>query len=300
MRQLRSSPRLQRVFFGTQFFWETMMRRGTILGLVCLAVLATAGRVEAGILYSNGFETNTDSWGGATRVPSGTNGVISGTGAFHAQVGNAAYVQWGGVNFGAGNVPTVFREYSTSLDIYLDVNGEARNNQRFDFDSKISNSAGGFKKDFVFNGAFFKSTDITGPGAGTNRFVIGASNNTQPYDAFPKTALNPLVISATGWYTFQHHFYDDGGVLAADMSIYDAAHILLHTWKLSDPTDLIAGTGGNRYGTFGYNQFPSLAIDNAQLSTPDAVPEPATLAIWGVGAMGVALVAARRRRQQSA
>jgi hypothetical protein len=298
MRQLRSSPRLQRVFFGTQLFWETMMRRGAILGLVCLAVLATAGRVQAAILYSNGFEANTDSWGGATRVLSGTNSVESAAGAFHAEVGNAAYVQWGGVNFGAGSVPTSFREYSTSLDIYLNVNGGARNNQRFDFDSRISNSAGTLKKSFIFNGAFFN--DAIGPGAGTNRFVIGAGNNTQPVDALPKKALNPLTISTTGWYTFEHHFYDDGGVLAVDMSIYDATHALIRNWKLSDPTDLIAETGGNRWGLFGYNQFPSLAVDNAQLSLAEAVPEPATLAIWSLGAMGMALVAARRRRPQSA
>jgi MYXO-CTERM domain-containing protein len=59
--------------------------------------------------------------------------------------------------------------------------------------------------------------------------------------------------------------------------------------------------GGNRYGWFAYNEFSVLAFDNTELRTADvsAVPEPASLAVWGVGALGLA-IAARRRRQKLA
>jgi hypothetical protein len=56
--------------------------------------------------------------------------------------------------------------------------------------------------------------------------------------------------------TFQNQFYDSGaGVLADDLSVFDDAGNLLHTWTLSDPTDIIGTTvGGNRYGWLIYNQ----------------------------------------------
>ncbi len=51
------------------------------------------------------------------------------------------------------------------------------------------------------------------------------------------------------------------------MSIFDSSNALVNGWTLSDPADLIAGIGGNRYGWFDYNQFSTLAFDNAELST---------------------------------
>lgn len=89
---------------------------GTLLG-------ASTG-VAATVLYANGFETNTAGWdvfgGGlnATRVATGTGGVPSADGAFHAQNGTASGTagNWGGYNFGAGNaVPTAFQSYTTSI-----------------------------------------------------------------------------------------------------------------------------------------------------------------------------------------
>ncbi|MBI3465480.1 MAG: PEP-CTERM sorting domain-containing protein [Planctomycetes bacterium] len=273
-----------------------------------LGTLLGVNPASAGVVYSNGFESDTAGWdafGGAfnaTRVPSGTNGITSASGGFHAQnsaTGSAG--NWGGYNFGAGSVPTVFQEYWTSLDIYLDVDGGWANDTRFDFSSAISNSAGTHRRDFIFNAGFYN--DATGTGAGTDRFVISASNNSQPGSAFAKNpGKDPIAISTSGWYTFEHHFYDNAGLLAVDMSIFDAADSLVHTWTLSDAADLIGLIGGNRYGWFDYNQFSVLAFDNTELRTADvaAVPEPASLAVWGVGALSIALGAARRRRQKLA
>jgi hypothetical protein len=97
--------------------------------------------------------------------------------------------------------------------------------------------------------------------------VISASNNSQPGSAFAKNPGKlPIAISTTGWYTFKHRFYNNGGVLAVDMSIYDSSNVLVNSWTLSTPADLIGGIGGNRYGWFDFDEFNPLAFDNATLT----------------------------------
>jgi len=258
-------------------------------------VLAVSGVAQAD--FFNGFETDIAGWdafGGsydASRVASGTNGITSASGSYHAEnssTGSAG--NWGGYNFGAGGgVPTSFQEYSTSVDIYLDLSGGWGNNIRFDFSSAINNAAGDHNRDFIFNGGFYNSSDLVGPGAGTNRFVISASNNSQPGSAYAKNPdKDPFAISSTGWYTFQHHFYDDSGVLAAEMSIFDASNSLVNSWILSDPSDAISGIGGNRYGWFAYNEFDTLAFDNTSL-TVVPVPAAVILGVLGLSVAGLKL-----------
>lgn len=269
----------------------------SLRSLAATAAIATVvGTASAGQIYFNGFEVNDTDWTSATRVASGTNGVTSATGSFHATSSAAAFTRWGGYNYGAGNaVPTVFQSYTTTIDIFLDVGAGLANNTRFDFSSAINNSGGTFQRDFIYNAGFYNTTDLTGPGAGTNRFVISSSNNSQPGSAFAKNpARGPIAISATGWYTFAHKFYDNAGVLAVDMSIYDSSASLVSTWTLSDPTDLISTTGGNRYGWFDYNQIANLAFDNSSLTTLDnVIPLPTA---GGMASLGMLVLGARRRR----
>lgn len=266
----------------------------------CLILAAGMPIVEAAPVYSQGFETDIAGWdafGGGfdpTRVASGTNGITSASGGFHAESSASGSAgNWGGYNFGAGGgVPTAFQEYTTSIDIYLDIEGGWDNDTRFDFDSAVNDSDGNFLRDFIFNAGFYDSADMTGPGAGTDRFVISASNNSSPGSAYPKNpGRAPIAISTSGWYTFEHHFYDNAGILNVDMNILTSGGGLVNSWTLgSDP---IAGVGGNRYGWFTDQDFSVLAFDNTSLSV---VPVPASVWLFG-SALG--LLGGIRRRMSS-
>ena len=276
-----------------------MNLRLVVLAVTSALVFGIGSTASAATLYFNGFETDTSGWTGATKVSSGTNGVTSATGSSHAVAApsSTAFTTFGGYNFGAGSgVGVPFQEYFTSVDVYLDMSTTALNDTNFDFSSAISNTTGNHRRDFVFNAGFYN--DATGPGASTNRFVVSASNNSQPGSAFAKNpASDPFAIGTTGWYTFQHHFYDNGGVLAVEMSVLNSTDALLHSWLLSDPTDVINSTvGGNRYGWFDYNEFSALAFDNSELRTlSDDVPEPLSMALVGLGVLGT-IVRLRRRK----
>ncbi len=208
--------------------------------------------------YAQGFETNGD-WSGTTvaRVASGSNGITSKSGGFHAEAIAGDFTRWGGYR-------SVFplNGYTTSVGIYLNVGGAFANDTRFDYSSAINDTSGVHRRDFIFNGGFYNDAGPVGAG---NRFVVSASNNS-PGD--PRGGVSPTVISSSGWYTFKHRFYDGGaGVLAVELSIIDSANVTVASWTLSTPSDVIGSTvGGNRYGWFVTNGFPFLAMDDSDRS----------------------------------
>jgi hypothetical protein len=222
-------------------------------------------------LFFQGFEANDDGWdvGGGTfnasRVASGTNGVTSQTGAFHAVAAPPSntipFTRYGAYSsvFPAGG-------FTNSIAIYLDISGGGyANDTRFDFTSAINNTLGNHRRDFAFNGGFYNSGDVTGPGAGQDRFVFSGSNSTGRPNSFPKNpGRSPIAITAEGWYTFQHRFYDGGGgQLAVDLTIKNSVGTTMGTWTLTDPSDIMGTTvGGNRYGWFANNEFSFLAFDD--------------------------------------
>ena len=282
-------------FFTRRICWAAF--------LTTLISLIGASSAKPAVLVSNGFEVDTTGWLSTTRVPSGTNGITSASGSHHAEgvsgsvatPASATFTRWGGYNYGAGDaVPTTFQEYWTSVDIFLDVATGPANNTRFDFSSAINSAAGIHLQDFIFNAGFYNDSDGS-PGTGTNRFVISASNNSQPGSAFAKNpGREPIAISTTGWYTFEHHFYEVAGALAVDMSIFDAVNALVKTWSSTGGVtpgagQLIATIGGNRYGWFNFNEFSTLAFDNSELRTADAavVPEPLSVAVWSLIAVAI-------------
>lgn len=250
---------------------------------ICIGIALVALAFNAQASFDQGFETDTSGWidyngSTVTRVASGTSGVSAFEGNYYALVtpggydsflGNdvGSYTKWGGYSsvFPAGG-------YTTSVAIYLNMDAGLANDTRFDWDSSISDSSGGFRRDFIFNAGFYNDNDATGNG---NRFVIDAATNGGRSSSNPK-GTGSYTIASTGWYVFTHHFYDDGGVLAVDLSISDDAGNVLHSWTLSDPSDLISGIGGNHYGWFDTEEVPQLAFDESKL-TLAAVPESTTM-----------------------
>src|SRR2546423_1672663 len=166
--------------------------------------------------FFQGFEVDNGGWnvfGGAldaTRVASGTHGIMSKTGGFHAEAATSA-TRWGGYSsvFPAGG-------YTTQVDVYLNVAGGAANDTRFDFSSAINNSAGSFRRDFVFNAGFYNDSDATGTG---NLFVISASNNAGRGSSFPKNpGTGPITVTKTWLDNFPHRFYARGRLLDLEFS----------------------------------------------------------------------------------
>src|SRR5256885_5028239 len=249
----------------------TNIRKGIPRALPLAATLILFISQPASAVFFQSFETDTTGWFGATRVMSGTHGVISKIGAFHAEDTDGAFTRWGGYSrtFPPGG-------YTTSIDIYLDISPPYMtgsltpypNDTRFDWTSAIGTPECAHRRDFVFNAGFYTDTDATGTGP---RFVISASNNAGRGGAFPKNpGRMPYTIYAEGWYTFEHRFYavppTPGGVLRVDLTIKNAAGVPLFTWTLSDPSDVIGTTvGGNRYGWSPTDEFPYLAFDTSAL-----------------------------------
>jgi len=251
----------------------------------------------AATLFSQGFETDVSGWITPTRVSSGTNGITSAAGSFHAETAQDAgdFTRWGGYNSSTGGSPGAFQPYTTAIDIFLNVSGSAANDTRFDFTSAINGPTGNFLRDFVFNAGFYN--DNTGPGAGTDRFIISAGNNAGRANSFPKNT-GAVAIENSGWYTFQEAFFNNSGQLGVNMSILDSTNAVIATWLLGG--DPISNVGGNRYGWFATNEFSFLAIDNTTLTDASATPLPAALPLFGTGLGVMGLLGWRRKRKNVA
>lgn len=274
------------------------IRNAILVAPVLAIALAMSTQAFAAPLFSQGFETDVSGWVTPTRVGSGTNGITSAAGSFHAQTAQDAgdFTRWGGYNSSTGGLPGAFQPYVTSIDIFLNLSGGALNDTRFDFSSAINGPTGNFLRDFVFNAGFYNSSDVTGPGAGTDRFIISAGNNAGRGNSFPKNS-GAVAIETSGWYGFQESFFDNGGQLGVTMSILDSTNATIASWLLGG--DSISTVGGNRYGWFASNEFSFLAIDNALLTGASATPLPAALPLFA-GGLGVMGLLARRRKRKAA
>lgn len=112
------------------------------------------------------------------------------------------------------------------------------------------------------------------------------------------TNRNHATIGTTGWYTLQHVFYDDEGILAVDMNLLNDLGTNLFTETRSSAANLIPDVvGGNRYGWFAsLNIDGGLNIDNSRLDIAAPVPEPSTIILLGSGLLGLGWYGRKRKK----
>lgn len=213
--------------------------------------------------FSQGFEVDTSGWldvndswfGNVARVASGTNGITSSEGDFHAIFEDPTDETGPFTRF------DMYRdnwdgEWKASADIYLDTNWGA--GEGFDYSVAANGSDGAHQRDFIFH--VTKDTS-------TGELLVGGSNNTNFDPIENLESGNHFQVTDSGWYTFEHHFYDNSGQLAVDLNLYDAAGTLLFTeTRTSVADDIATEIGGNRYGWFtNIDVDGGIAVDNTTL-----------------------------------
>lgn len=262
--------------------------------LACTGLATTASSaVISTVVYEEGFEVDVGNWvpfgtnPEITRVASGTGGIPSAAGDWHAEVGGA-YTFFSGTN-----TPGSKYGFITTIDIYLDVNGGWDNDTRVDYSVAASRVTGDHLRDFIYAIGFYDDLAVSGVGTGAG-FAVSASNNAPGNPVDSNRA--PVALTETGWYTFQHLFQEGAdGALEVTMSVHNDQGSELGSWVLSNTNDDFDTVfGGSRYGWFLNNGFGVLAIDNVMMTV---APEPGKTVLLAVAMLG--LLAGRRRRPRT-
>lgn len=142
------------------------------------------------------------------------------------------------------------------IDVYLDPAALAAGDG-FDYSVAASGSDGNHQRDYIFH--VTKDTS-------TGKLFVAGSNNSNPGPREDLENINHYEITAAGWYTLQHRFYDAGGYLAVDLNLVNSAGQIVFTETRANVADTIPGdVGGNRYGWFTFVAIPGgLLVDNHQ------------------------------------
>lgn len=232
---------------------------GTTVGFLTLTTVVYA----LGPVYNQGFESNTEGWldtssswyGTVSRVASGTNGITSSAGNWHAVMeGDADSAPFSRFDQYRSVWPG---SWVAEVDIYLDP--AWANGTGFDYSVAATGSDGGHQRDYIFH--VTKDTS-------TSKLLVAASNNT---NFAPRQDLDTLAnhyeVTEAGWYTFQHVFYDQGGSLAVDLKLLDSEGFELFSETRHNTADTIpAEVGGNRYAWFTFINVPGgIAVDEHEL-----------------------------------
>jgi len=236
-----------------------------VVALVGAAVFAVSQPVLASVapVWNQGFEDSTAGWqdssdgwyGTITRVSSGTDGIV-------ASQGDSFAIVEGDSNSGPFSRFDGYRnvwpgEWTAEVDIYLDPTWDAGTG--FDYSVASTGTDGNHQRDYIFH-----VTKDTSNGS----LFVAASNNSNFAPREDLESVDHFVIPQAGWYTFQHVFRNQGGVLAVDLKLLDEEETVLFTKTLSSPLDTISNTGevgGNRYSWFTFINVDGLPIDEHQL-----------------------------------
>lgn len=244
-----------------------------IVGLLTPLVGATS--VSAAHTYDNGFENadDTDSWfpyrsgDSITRVASGTNGVPSSDGSYHASLDGSVYTWWG-----ESGGETVWPDYGykTEIDVYLNMSlADGASSQTFQWNSSVNDPNGDFLEE-----AFFQLR--TDPDT-ANQWNIRMA---RVYNGFVRTDW--FDVTQSGWYTLRHTFYQgDGGLLEIKLEVLNESGTVLGSvvWDgFVDYSVANGDVGGPRYGWFYPQSFTDLPVDSARME-PLPAPLPVVEAV---------------------
>lgn len=213
-------------------------------------------------VWYQGFEVDTDGWNGTiSRLASGTNGINASEEDYYANVTE-------GYTFFDGPRDTWPGDWYAEVDVYLDPSWASGTG--FDYTVAAYGSDGAHQRDYIFHVGVVDGTGL----------VVNGSNNTDfsfnEYKLLNENDGNYHVVQNAGWYTLQHHFYDDGGSLSVDLNLLDSSGTTLFTATRSNVSDTIpAEVGGNGYGWFTYISVDG-GINMDALELILQVPEPET------------------------
>jgi hypothetical protein len=220
------------------------------------------------VYFHQGFENDADGWfdinsgwyGEVTRVSTGTDGITSSTGDWHAIFEgddvSAPFTRFDGYPV-SPSVDTWPGTWSAELDVYLDPDWDA--SQGFDYSVAANGSDGNHQRDFIFH---------VNKDASTGMLFVAGSNNTNFAPREDLESINSYEVTTAGWYTLQHVFYDNGsGELAVDLNLLESGGNVLFTETRTTPSDVIATEiGGNRYGWFTFiNVDGGIGVDEQEI-----------------------------------
>ncbi|ORE85670.1 VCBS domain-containing protein, partial [Aurantimonas sp. 22II-16-19i] len=258
--------------FATDSFTYTVSdgEGGTDTETVTVTVTGTNDAPVFNFVQS--FETGTDGvfdrtdYGTVIDVTSGTGGIVSPDGTAHAVVtetpsangtdGSGPFTRFGGYT------SEFVDGMTTEVMVYLDTTWAL--GEGFDYSVAANGSDGLHQRDFIFH----VTQDSDGEG-----LLVGADNGSS-FEPRENLENGPNAeITASGWYTLQHVFNEDDGVLAVTMNVLDATGKVVFTQTLSNPADTIGAggeVGGVRYGWFtDVSVTGGLHVDRLELGTRD-------------------------------
>jgi hypothetical protein len=240
--------------------------------------------------FFQGFESDRVPWydssngwyGGATRVASGTNGIASADGNWHAAMSSTATGPYADYGTNLEFNPAGF----ISVDLYLDTGWAA--NTGLDLTTAMGTQTGAHLRDYNYHvGVVGSSLQVNAGTTTAGAFWAG------------HFAQGSYAVPTSGWYTFEWDIQDGGGYLAMGLNLRDSSSALLWSTTLASTGDLTATIAGGPL----YSWFPWITTTNGTFAGVAAdnhlfiVPEPSALMGLLLGA--VPLLLGRRRRKQA-
>jgi len=261
---------------------------------VALLTLCAAPMARAGIVYQNDFETDTNGFSATSTTVLATDASgfsnPANTSTYLGQFNNGPVtLTLNGLNVGS--------TYNLAFDLFIGrswdgnatLDGDGTQNvgpDHWSLTATGTNTATFVDTTFM---ALVKTDDSANPSGGI------LNDYTQNY-----SDSNPIGPGIYGQFEGADVVYTGGNVAG---HWHDRYGIFYFGHGVGNPNPTFVATASTVVLSFAGSGLQDIsdefwAIDSVVLSTPDAaVPEPATLTIWGLGALGCAVAACGRKRQ---